>query len=1188
MIEVIAERTIGVLLRLIGWSTREIRIANACAKSARAHGLRLNRRALRRALQDAEFTTGLNSSSALAKARLNALLAPPPGADELEDVFRALQDASLERINGGSPALVTMDRRAQARAEALGSQIAASDAASALFETHLGTLLPLRASALREIHRTYPRVSQVLGDLLSASDRGQRMRDWAESIPSLVSQGPVDIYGALADLAVDFADVETSNAFIEAGLAAGLSPRAYWQVLLADRAISRAATPDELRSQLSAHLDYPLTRAMLLDGGAASAIQLLQNWQPSGAREDEHRQILLARLLLREHDLDGAIAVADEAYRQYMSRGAALLAVQARVARHEMPGHASAVTDLEDALTLAERACADRESLRLRSDKEFAWIVRVLRVMGDGRGALNRVASVADDPSVRDLLMSPEVAGEAAMLYAAGGELSIARQYLERSDPVAALRAEATIAEREDRNADAIELWHRVVAESDDWNDKATGCLRLAFHGVESEFLVELSTANAQIAADIRLAAALFGNLEGAVAQARQMAATSRGALDFLLMYHRRQGEEDQALVVARAAAQRLGEPELWIEVARLERIAGDNQAALDATKEAIARSTARWGQRKLAFQLMVESSSAVGDWQGARDAASHLLAVDPGDPSATWALTYCLVRLNDLPAALNCWRSHGRPEPYDTMSIDAWTMLVREFGDQVGMPSDGLRYANMFAGDQHVRERLIGAFVMRARPQRDGDDSNDVHSDVPDTAPSTEAALAFQTLMADYIRDFPDGAIRMVQVDTDDILGSLARELGEAPDTSELDEKVHKGELPRALAAEIHNREYATVVATLARRGPTFAAPATEGGTRTVQQARSQAVILDTTAACTLALLPTALRTSLIGYFGSVQTTLGQQGDAHEAALAAARDSGLSIIPPRAGQPAGITNTPESELAAHRQLVGELESILRATAGVAHTTGTGVPELQETNWHRPGLDALGLAAVSFLPLWADDGPLGLVAQATGVAAFTTADLLDEAAAAGAISEEERGIAIASLVSHGYAGFPFERTPWDMARQMEGDPYGILRGARYAARDSVTERVDWLLRLADSRRANAHELRDIVGVMAEWVEEIAGTEEQASTNIQQICRLILGRRWLSSSTLPWCVMGLKNQRLRVDAVSSMLHEIFRAYERVAAEAEPRLAAEFVFELVSQLEAADATRVRSAILRDRFE
>ena len=427
-----------------------------------------------------------------------------------------------------------------------------------------------------------------------------------------------------------------------------------------------------------------------------------------------------------------------------------------------------------------------------------------------------------------------------------------------------------------------------------------------------------------------------------------------------------------------------------------------------------------------------------------------------------------------------------------------------------------------------------------------------------------------------------------MVQVDTDDILGSLTRELDEAPDTSEFDEKVHKGELPRALAAELHHREYATVVASLARNGPTFAAPSSESGRTAVREAAPGIVILDVTAASTLAILPTAIRTSLMGFFGGIQTTLAQRADAHEAALAAARDSGLTIVQPRAGQPAGISSTPDSELAARRQLADELENVLRATEEISHTAGIGIPELQDSDWRRPGFDALGLAVATRSPLWADDAPLGQVALAAGVSSISTADVIEEAASIGAISTDERSVAIAALISHGYVRFPFESSSWDMALQMEGVPQGLLRAARFASPDAVTDRVEWLFKLADTRWQNAHELRDIVGVMAEWVEEIAGTEEQTSTNIQQICRLLLGRNWLSSSTLPWCLMGLHNDRLRVDAVSSMLHEIFRAYEHLAAETEPRLAAGFIFELVSQLEAADASRVRSAILRDRFE
>ena len=126
------------------------------------------------------------------------------------------------------------------------------------------------------------------------------------------------------------------------------------------------------------------------------------------------------------------------------------------------------------------------------------------------------------------------------------------------------------------------------------------------------------------------------------------------------------------------------------------------------------------------------------------------------------------------------------------------------------------------------------------------------------------------------------------------------------------------------------------------------------------------------------------------------------------------------------------------------------------------------------------------------------------------------------------------------------------------------------------------------MRLTEASAADSVSLRDAVSVAAEWLQKIAGTEEQASTNMVQLSRLLLRRSWMSSSTLPWCVMAMRNQNLRVDAATTLLHEIFRSFEALSAQASPEYAARVMFDFVSQLETSDASRVRSAIFRGRFE
>lgn len=1180
-----SEFLFGLLHLLIGWSTEDIRVANACHRAAKKQGLRLDRPGLRQALNVPQFVSGLDGSpemKATFQSALSGLLSPKPDSDQLIQITTALRDARLDRARGGSKALSIKEKLDRGRNEDLVRKFDSFDAASALFETHLSLVLPPRAQALRKIHSSYPRIAHLLAEILNASSSRTRLRDWATDIPSGLQSAPVDTFGVMSDLAADFGEKQAAARLIQAGLDRGLTPRPYWVVRLADLQITGTTEAWELREWIADQLDYTLAQAMLAEHGIPAAIALLGDWTTDSTAEDEFRRLLLCQLLLRERRFDEVIHEADEAYAMYTSRSAAIVAIQARVTRYELSGGNRAGEDLERALSLAQSARADRERLRLSADKEFTWELRIRRLLYDVRGALSLVADLAASPSAEELLASTEVAGEIAMLHAAAGDANLANQFLSRASGVAQLRTQAMLAERAEDESTAVELWKRVIEEADNWNDKATAALRLAFHGLKSDFVDELRAANPDIASEIELAASLFSGEPDALARARNLSRSSRAAVDFLLMYYERNGDLEQALSLALEAAQQTGSADLWLEAGRLARHLGNHAVALDATKEALARSTASWGQRKSAFRLMVEISSALGDWQSARDASGRLLAIEPDDPSAAWALTYCLIRLNQVGEAFATWRQHGRPDPYDPMSIDAWTALVREFGEQVGTPADALRFAAQFPTDQHIRDRLIGAFLLRRRPpgveaQAHGEEG--VNSD---------NAGAFQELIDDYIRDFPDGAIRIVTVDTEDILASIARELGEAPDTTELDEKAARGEIPIAMVAEVYNREVSTVVTRLSRFGPVFSGPSTPRGQEDVIALADGQVVLDFTAAATLTLLPEPLRVVAIGHFASVVTTLGVQADAHEALLAAERDSGMSLAPARDGTSVQISRTDDSELSELLAATTALESLLLSTTGLAHSGGLGMPELTELEWRRPGFEPLGLAISSNRALWADDRALIELARSAGLAAFTTPELLNVLTERQLISVEEHATATASLIAHGHTGVPFEAATWDMAMRLDPTHRGVLNAALFAPSDEVQHRVEWLLRLTDESVVDSLSLRSAVSVAAEWLQKVAGTEEQASRNMVQLSRLLLGRTWMSSSTLPWCLMAMRTSRMRVDAATIFLHEIFRNFEALSARASHEHAAQVFFELVSQLDTVDASRIRSAIVRNRFE
>ncbi len=1195
--------TAGPVVRGFKWLTFEQRVVSSVRKAMNRRGYEVNSKALRLVMYGADFAKRLAESRGNSDALIDDLASTIVGnSDDLQNSAIALRDVLLEafrsRLEGASRSSDFKDNRDEARTRQIIQSVENASADDGLFETRLSTFHPLRARDLRELREDYPRVTRILGLLTDSADQLALLKRWAATPPDLVTDAPPIIYGILADVAGDHRDEANAKTvaakFLEHGLSRGLAPRGYWTIRLMNA--KGVSDLDEATAFLAELRGEPLVEAILHPDGGDTAIEMLNRWKPETHWEEVHRRVLLSELNLRLLHVDEAIRVGRETFDEFDSTAAGLIAARALTTRHMM--HAAIVNrnDLPDALLLSVRARSARLKWGTDSGPALALELRVRRLLSDEEGALDIANGAGEVPATAEELDHPEVITELAMIQAEHGDIAVAKRLINRAPENKRANIAAVIAEQEDRTEDAAALWVEAIDASDDLADKSNMALQLALHGIRSSVIDELKKDNAGIAEELDLIAALFGNEPGALERFRGFANRSfRGSL-FLYIYLNRAGDAEAAAQAAREGGARWSDPDLWLEAAKHSARKANHTSAIAEVNSALIIASEEWGGRRRAYRLLVEQYSSADDWKGALTAAATLATEEPDNPSATWALVVCQLHLNDLGGAFQSWQRHGSPEPRGEMEVGAWIELLGAFGTQVGSARDAQKIANRFPTNERLRGALLGVLFFQKKESTDDIDHEEQEDEEEESGDSSEAneptpvdpdIMAFREMLSSYIRDFPDGAIRQVKVHLDDVTASLREQIGEREPDPDLEKKLSTGELPIGLAGELYGKTY--LESLMARDfGPVFAGTANiESDREAITVAHSAGVVIDTSALLTLGRLPVEVRDILGGHFANGRVLLEQHRDATVGARNVSRDSGLSYRPQSGSVPDGFDRRTPEELAERASLAATVEASFGKYASDPHPEIVRLP-LGDQRFSKPFLLAADRALELAVPLWCDDRPVREVVRGEGGASFGTPELLFHVRNEGSIDPGLIDLAEATLISHGIVGVRFSDTVWDLAASIAPAPTGLINAIKFAGNDNITERAKFAGQLIDAHVEQPEVLGGFVYALGQWLGNIALNEEAATKNLEILSRQLLSKTWMSPSTLPYCVAGLRSVDTKVNAVDIFLLEIYRGFELMAERVESQVAAEMVFGLVSLLDAADGLRVRNAIITGRFQ
>lgn len=1162
----------------------EMSVGIAVRRKLHRAGYTVYSRPLRQVMYEPGFRERLAQQSRdddeLNRSLAHVIASPTP--ESVAVLRRALTTAFRLRLDGSTASTEFREERAEARHAEVLSAVAGTDEMT--WESRLAAMPPLRAEDLRDVRTQWPGIVRVVADLATSADRDALLRRWAAYPPRFLADAPASVFGVLADIAGDQMSPEVqqaANLFTEVGLERGLGPPGYWMLrLMSGRGITDI---NEAKRFLRDARGYPLVEAALHEDGVERAIETLEQWDPPSRREDLHRRLSLADLYLSSRRIDDGVALARETARLYESTSAAMVAVRALLARQMIEPSAAHAADLSTALLMVMDARARRRQWGLESGSALALEVRVRRALTDRQGVFDLVNGTGELPATAEEFQHPDVIAEAALLHAELGDVEVARRLLSTAAASKRDHIAAVIAERESRKDDAVRHWLAAINAADDWGEKADLSLRLAFQGVRAGFVDELGPENAEAAAELGMIAALFAEQPGALEAFRGFAnATYRGTL-FLYTYFRERGDLAAAAALARDGATRWGDPDLWVEAAKHRMGEGEHADAIAELQSALSAATDAWGGRSTAYRYLVEAYSANGNWSAALVAAGRLLADEPGNPSAAWAVIVCQVRTHDPTGALRTWREQGGPEPQTEYEVAAWIELVSEFGPDVGTPQDALRIAARFPTDESIRGALLGAFFFGrwqgedvAAVDGDGEEGPDPDRD------------AFRAMLSDYLRDFPDGAIRQVSVDMENPLQSMQDLVGERPRNVELEQQVLQGVVPLGFAGLLYGRSYLeTLVAR--NEGPVFSASRNlEAEKIAIAHAHSAGVVIDLSALVTLARLPAAIRPQLVGHFANARVLREHQNDAAPAARFQQRSSGMTYRPGVGGEAGSVELQSEEEVVAQAELADRVNASFVEFAIDSHPVITAFDEVTDLDFKQTFLLGADRALGSELAFWVDDLAMKELLRQQGGHAFGTPELMVHLRDEGMIDEELIDLAEAHLVASGYTGVRFRRPVWDLAAGFSASSAGLANAIRYAGVDNVGERAEFASAMITSHVEDPGMLAMYVHAMAEWLTSIAANEQTAVRNLQLLSGDLLRRTWMSSSILPYCVNALRATSGQVDAPSILLSGVFRYYQALAETRGQEEAAVVAFDLISRLDPPDAYRVRAAILSGAFD
>jgi len=1092
--------------------TFDWRAASWAVRRAKKVGIFIPLKAMKIALADGAIREALESRDPVgldaARHRIAELISGSSFNDQPAAVEALISIIRLGYMGASDPtaAVVASHEEISDKLSALHAAVTQDHANGERFEDNLGRISPTLAGSLRGIRdEVGAPAERMLAALVVAKDRALLLADWAQSRPSwLPSVASID--GWLGELAMDSNSKETAVKWLDSALELGASPRGYWKVR------RMWAEPFKSDEEAFAYIEdvkeFPLVRGIIQSTSLAERFAILEEWSPDGPIENAIRLGLMSSYARLLGKLDEAISIGRNAYEDFGFTGPALGAVEALIERSTSTSQLLHATDLSDAASLALRIRDDRRRWGSASGSAVALAMKSYILLADVERAWS-LSQPQPEGEATEAESTETVVREPALILMA--ERGLVEEALSRLDDS---YSESTHLQIHAREAEllldeerAISLWSEAIEATDDWQDKASICIRLAMKGVIDPFVEQMRPHNPDIANELTRIAELESGAPGAEERLRELAQDNFRLTHVLIAWLAKNGRTTDVIFTSERAAEVWGDADDWLRAARAHLELGGRAAAIDRANKALLVGGVDWGDKFNAHVILTEASFQLEDWASAATAASNLLSIRPTSRSGRWALVLSRYYNGDEGTALAAWKSHeGFLPPENSFEAAVWLALFRTYGSEMATTEQAVDIAREFASDLNVRNVAITALTTAPR---DEDASGD------DVA----------KLMAEYEREFPEAhGFQKVSIDDDDpaaLATSLDALVHNGPDLTAIEVAISNGLAPIGLSSVFGNRFYCESLL-MRSSSPRFVGK--HQGYDEVEMARralGSVVVVDATALLTLTLLPDESANFIFGRFAGTRSTTQQLIDAN-----ASRET-LSRENPNNSARFELSSSEERELLAQRS--ARLVEWFRRTARVSNRQqdpvlldGTGLPT---GTWS----SALDLAVRESGIFWCDDTATRRIALGAGIQSFGTVALVELAREDGLVDRTYLDAPDASLVSGWTVGVNFGKIAFELALQLDGGrPLGTAAALRWSGSADPAPKLEFMQNAMHAVIDDPEAVGGWAKAAATYCSAITDVPRAAVENQTLVLRNLLIQSWMSPSVLAFVMLGFKS------------------------------------------------------------
>lgn len=1116
---------------LLAKATLRRRVAASVTKRARLQGIVISKRSMRGWLSRedvrAQLAQGTDAAVESVLSSLSWLVSGASGRAR-ETVAAELLSLVLDEYQRALP---------QQHSAVFGTQRIRSDLAENqtvlldamqgpdIFETDVRSLHPWRGATARKLLSIWPATRNIVHLLVANDNRGAFLSEWAGETPTILNGAPAEVWCWLGTLALDHDEPSAARIFVEKGIVLGASPRSYWLARLATKADADAAVLQALRVEQPMH---PLAEAIvaLHDHRFDDGVKALSSWRAQAGNETAIKAILESSCAIGLNDLNRAVGVLLEVLSsEPEASGVMLRAAEVLLSRGRHGSSESPLSDFSLAYSYAIRVRDSRRRWQGDSTVAILTAVKAAVLCTDMEAAWRQTQRSPAGEATNEEATDVRLVRESAILAAVLRRSNDANALLQKvNDPYVAATVKGWNAFYEGNKEAAESAWLCAWQLADDDSSRLQTAAALAPLGGTMPPLQDFVSTHPKAVQQLKLIHSVMAGTGDRLVRLRARAHQSENLTVLLAELLVSEGKDEEAAETLEAGGERWHHPLLMRMAADRYLNAGQNVKASRTAEVALTLGGQGWAGELEALSIKFNALEADGQDEESMHVIRRMVMLAPDNLGARWALVRCLYRAGRLQEAWSALNYNGNPaKPREVHEAHIYMGLISNFDSPSLFFSRALYMFEKWSDDTEFAGTVLASIHERLAR----DDSVVSPIQIQDLHEATRSYISENPESPTFyvVHSGPEG----------DPLAGIKKELKKRSSVipEEIQRQILDGELPVGLIADALRSSYAEVV--LKRTSGHVYSHRPQGASPTrkvVDLSQTENIVIDTTAAVTLAGLPSDIRDQLIGAFPRISSTHEAFRDALRAQQTLQAKSTMSAAWSDEDQKIIASTISDDQANKLASRADQTVDILSATNRRSWPTMRRLTDLGEpTIWN----SVLDFAADTGAAYWVDDLPLRILAEWEGLRTFGTVDILNHLVGSGHLTRDSGRVAESILIADFHVDLGFNADVMALAATIDGwDAKGAAASlARAYTWKKPEETMQFLLKaLQENASRSPRSVHDWVAYAANGLVQVSSAEEPGSVshNLRELLLQLIDQPWMRPDLFRFVIEAIRNPR----------------------------------------------------------